>query len=747
MSCHDGFQLLRTPSPEEAESHPDLIRDHESSASKADTLYPEFCYPGGVGDIAFSTTLFTTLYEEEELRELHYWNSKSASLPESPGEENGSLTRSTIYHVLRLFDSIRGFHQGYLDLSGRHPERYYELQSQWNKFLSHFLNLETEVRTCEELSALGIPNRYFVVFNLERWRRFQIKWRLPEATSYSQLLKCTQRVLRDLRRGPVPKFQVLRLTDLPVEVLDNVINLASIAQAKILSSTCHLLNNIGQRHIFQNWLTKLRVPPSVTPFNTECSVIDLSLLAEYSRKDLLKNAEFLIETPHISRRIQNLILADDWWVHRRAHPNENSPFSLGIDFYKSAHQIFASVLRCVSKLTTLALRNLELGPEFTRRISEIPTLHTLDLHLCRIPRMMRKHLLRESFPLSWQIANLHIYMDSAFQETHSQWYTLLLCPRIRTLSVVQFGAGTFPALDTFFWKKCQLAVLERLSLDNIDYRDLEELTKWFLAKGSDSSTDTTTITATNSGCGKTTSPLLLTHFKLHMQWGIPDSDILSLLFALERAPLEVLVLEGLAEAEFVIFTCIASQYPDLTALTLVRRQNPSQHQNKLVVWPHASWEYASCLRGFKGLRHFCWNFLTEYWDATPRLLLAFEEGFSSESEKTRTTMATSMFNKQKNSNYCDPSDDLPYFLDSHWMALPFAAYCPTLHTFSLMDHSVDMVCLITRGSKTGRTTLTPKYIPIHSFDSWNIQQWNTSSFHWPILLPMVGCPKSPIGQL
>lgn len=60
-----------------------------------------------------------------------------------------------------------------------------------------------------------------------------------------------ERVLRDLRRRPAPRFQILRLTDLPVEVLDNVINLASIAQAKILSSTCHLLNNIGQSHIFQ----------------------------------------------------------------------------------------------------------------------------------------------------------------------------------------------------------------------------------------------------------------------------------------------------------------------------------------------------------------------------------------------------------------------------------------------------------------------------------------------------------------
>ncbi|KAF8810344.1 hypothetical protein BYT27DRAFT_7336805 [Phlegmacium glaucopus] len=736
MSRQDGFQLLRTPSTEEAEPQSDFLQDHEGSASKVDNLYPEFCYPGGAGDVAFSTTLFTTLYEEEEFREAHYLSggfSKSASGSENSCEESGALIRPTIYYVLRLFDSIRGFHQGYLDLSGRHPERYYELQSQWNRFLSNFLNLETEVRTCEELNSLGIPNRYFVVFNPDRWRRFQIKWRLPEPTSYSQLLQCTQRVLRDMRRRPVPRFQVLRLTDLPVEVLDKVVGLVSIAQAKMLSSTCHLLNNIGQSYIFRSWLAKLRIPPHVIPFNAEYSTIELSLSAEYSRKDLLKNAEFLMKTPRVSRRIQNLVLADEWWVHRRAHPNENNPFILGMDFYKSAHQIFASVLRCTSKLTTLVLRNLELGPEFTRRISDTPTLHTLDLHLCRIPRMVRKRLVLESLPLLLQITNLHIFMDSGFQETHSQWYALLLCPRIRTLSVVQFGAGTFPALDTSFWNKCQLAVIERLSLDNIDYRDLEELTKWFFVRGGGNiGTDTTSTTTATINGSKTTSPLLLTHFKLHMQWGIPDSDILSLLLALRRAPLEVLVLEGLAEAEFVVIECIASQYPDLSALTLVRRQNPNQHQNKLVVWPHASWEYASCLRGFKGLRHFCWNFLTVYWDATPRLLLTFEEGFSSGSEKT--TMVTTMFSEEKN---CDPSDDLPYFLDSHWMALPFAAYCPTLHTFSLMDHSVDMECLITRSSRTGRITLTPKYIPVHSFDSWNTQQWNTSSFHWPILLPIM----------
>jgi hypothetical protein len=113
MSRQDSFRL-RTPPPEEAGLELDLLPVHESLASKTDVLYPEFCYPGGAGDVTFSTTLFTTIYEEEELRELHYWSKdflKSASVSENPCEDSGLLARPTIYYILRLFDSIRSFHR------------------------------------------------------------------------------------------------------------------------------------------------------------------------------------------------------------------------------------------------------------------------------------------------------------------------------------------------------------------------------------------------------------------------------------------------------------------------------------------------------------------------------------------------------------------------------------------------------------------------------------------------------------
>lgn len=119
---------------------------------------------------------------------------------------------------------------------------------------------------------LGLPNTP-IAADTERWARFQAKWRLPESISYSQVLLCTrtflntpfpygdarsnvyisflERVLRELKQNPVPHFQMVGLTDLPGEILDHILSLATTAQAKALACTCHILNDIGQRHIFK----------------------------------------------------------------------------------------------------------------------------------------------------------------------------------------------------------------------------------------------------------------------------------------------------------------------------------------------------------------------------------------------------------------------------------------------------------------------------------------------------------------
>jgi hypothetical protein len=71
--------------------------------------------------------------------------------------------------------------------------------------------------------------------------------------------------------------------------------------------------------------------------------------------------------------------------------------------------------------------------------------------------------------------------------------------------------------------------------------------------------------------------------------------IIELLRCFQSAPLRVLALEGLAEAEFDLFVVIAEYFPMLAGLTLVSWESNRQVRNRLVTWPHASWEYAPYL--------------------------------------------------------------------------------------------------------------------------------------------------------
>ncbi|KAF5325151.1 hypothetical protein D9619_009773 [Psilocybe cf. subviscida] len=667
-----------------------------------------------------SSTVFLSLYEEEEARALHQpskdCTATCAGSP-SPRFHRARESRPTLYHVLRIFDSIVGFHKGTLDLTGRHPERYFELQGLWSEFVYGFLGLENQ-GVMTRPSSDGRPTRKpYNTLDTERWRRFQIRHKLPECLTYSNLLSHIQRVFREISKDPVPKFQRTSLLDLPTEVLDMIADATPLDGAKALACTCRKFNDVSQRYIFRTWRMHFHVPPQASTINVQYASIDLPTLAHYSGEDLRKSAKFVCATPHVASRIQRLVLVDEWLMNRRGYPDHNNPFILSPAFYKSITQHFASVCQAAANLSTLVLSNVLITLDICRMIADTPSLHTLELDMCSMGSVVETRAASTYYPFR-QIINLHVSMDSNFPETYSQWYGLLFCPALRTLSIVESGVGPASDLDATFWDRLSLDKLERLSLDNIFRQHLSDFTAFF-AQHPEATTH-------------------LTHFKLHMDWGFDDSDAQTLLLALESAPMDVLAFEGLAEADFSLFDQISAQYPFLQGLTLVRRHNASQHRNKLAVWPHASWEYASHFSGFKNLRHFCWNFLTGYWDATPSAVVAFENDFeplSPATISTSTLFATSSPSIIKEQTYFDLTDEMPYFLDTHYMALPFAAHCPSLETFCIMDSAVDMVCRISRPKQTGAALLLPRYYhPTSSAVAWNVRQWNTVASRWPPLV-------------
>ncbi|KAF9011961.1 hypothetical protein BDQ17DRAFT_1321942 [Cyathus striatus] len=418
-------------------------------------------------------------------------------------------------------------------------------------------------------------------------------------------------VLVMLKHSPAPMFQTLCLTDLPSELLDLTFRFIPTRDARALSSTCHMLNGIGRPHIFRHRKLRLHLSPNIR-MNVEYSDIDLPAVAQYARKDLLKDIHFIMGCPPVRTQIQSLLITDEWWPRGRVLVPENgdhrNPFLLDEGFYRPIYEHFLMTLQCVPRLTELTLSNLDITRDFLITVSAAPSLNTLSLEFCRVPTIVQACILLNRLPTSSSLANLNILIDPDAEETRTQWYALMLFPRIRTLSVGGVGQASFPLPDPGIRGRCHLPYLERLSLHDFDPSEIDSFSSWLRTIGSPSG-------------------LRLTHFKLHSSWGISDASILSLLRSLEAAPLEVLVIEGLANAEFALFDCISVLFPQLVALTLARRQNSYQLENRAVAWPHASWEYAQRLKTFRRLRHFCWNFFTVYYDATPAPLLAIESDF------------------------------------------------------------------------------------------------------------------------
>ncbi|EMD34001.1 hypothetical protein CERSUDRAFT_86767 [Gelatoporia subvermispora B] len=139
---------------------------------------------------------------------------------------------------------------------------------------------------------------------------------------------------------------------------------------------------------------------------------------------------------------------------------------------------------------------------------------------------------------------------------------------------------------------------------------------------------------------------------------------MDLINALRTLPLRVLSIEGISYAGLDLIDRLAEAFPDLEALTLVRRENGETKQS---VWPHASWEYAHRLAQFQHLEYFAWNFRINA--ATPWRIWD-------------TSLCASGF-PQPPDSYEEDDLEFTQFEGLRWMTL-FLAYCKTLRTIVFM---------------------------------------------------------------
>lgn len=370
---------------------------------------------------------------------------------------------------------------------------------------------------------------------------------------------------------------------------------------------------------------------------------------------------------------------------------------IGPGFLAPIHRKFMDVLAITRNLVSVTLFCLPITPHSIRCLSDLRSLHTLDLQYCRITSDFRSSIQPHDVVLS--VYNFSLWITF---ETLSAWFILPFCHHLRTLSIFSPSDYNIQTPPPQFWTTCQFfPTLQRLSLEYIDSAYIPSLISSFWTVAS-----------------MTRMPL--THFKLLTRRGIRDSDALFLLETLRDAPIEVLVFDGLLDAEPRLFDRITELYQQtLVGLTLIRRASNRQLKNRPVVWPRPTWEYAGHLIGLANLKHFGWN--SDYHHITPTtsILLDFEQGFPADPSR-------------------DMDDERAHDINSiGWDALPFAANCPNLETFT--NDELFLSAVVISRSNTGFISTKPLFFLGPSIrNQYSIDQWNTPTLQgkgWPHILP------------
>ncbi|KAL0567372.1 hypothetical protein V5O48_014620 [Marasmius crinis-equi] len=629
---------------------------------------------------------YLRLYEEEEYKSVLYQrlpDDKKGKVHDRPAEVttdaddtqpvHEDLDYYRLWHSLRFFHALEGFYKaslGKLDLSGRHLHRFNELTSIFEQ-LAEDLTAVGKTTRKEDYQDVGWDGTVetcvrYVMTDKEPWRTFRLKWKIPRVLDYGwfkdQIEKHTQ--MSKKVQGK-PKLQKLCIMDLPPELINHIFTLATLAQARLLASTCRAMKTIGVPHLYHTRTMSLSAADRELAVKTivedgegddDLSIKDL--FSEQS-KELIHQVDFLLARPDLIEAIQNLTFSDDWMAETTIIPAFR-PLRRESTFYAPINSSLYKLLASCQSLTNLSIGYFALTSDWLRAISQLTKLHTLRLHCARIDDdSIECGILRRRIPPSPHILNLFWYDslgeadDIPSRESGGQgvWFTLLLFPNLVTFNHKTYQSmGWIPEAavrgrsNHFFYR------LRRVNL-NLVVGLVPVLTAWL-----------------NTCRLRTATSCTLTHFKLRTDRLLADNTVIALLESIQSAPLEVLVFEGLKDGSLTLMERIAQLFPDLIGLTLIKRENRLQRETKLVPWPHQSGEYATRLRGFRKLRYFGWNYRISILEPTPSALLDLERVATGSQEVLPPW---------------SPDDD--WFEDPFAIALPFASHCPTLEIVGLED--------------------------------------------------------------
>lgn len=417
------------------------------------------------------------------------------------------------------------------------------------------------------------------------------------------------------------------------------------------------------------------------------SIRDAALAA---RAKLLDTTDFLLSRADLLRSLRTLTIGDEWL---NGTITELFDVYTIPEFYAPVDLALVSLLREAENLRSLQIFRKNLTSALMQAISA--TLHTLNIGLCSLHSGLRTDISDNHIKPLTGVLNLYV-SQGGLDHFNDPCYILSLFPNIATLSLrgwsytgdVDVAFGATIGFNPF-------ATLERVCLDNFDWRAVGKLSRWIReASGSEADPN-----------------LKLTHFKIHCQWGMDHASFIELMDVLRLAPnMRILALDGLMYGGVDIIDTIADACPQLEGLTLILRDSERQSRRALVEWPHPSYEYAARFHRFLQLHHFGWNIKVDVFrqTCTPQSMTSFEDGFS---------------------GYREEEDD---FDDSHIVAASFAAHCSSLRTFAIVERLALVVCDIERASNGGFQLLKRELFA----QQLDMEQWDPSMLR--------GCRWGPI---
>ncbi|KZW00454.1 hypothetical protein EXIGLDRAFT_745690 [Exidia glandulosa HHB12029] len=564
----------------------------------------------------------------------------------------------------RAFREVEGFHKGCLDLTGRHPARYVELLKRYARFVADLGSLNPYVRfEVHERCQYDNATRSFVPVSVsvpvvpsEQWTALRERWKISSHLTYEDVITWMRETQIVLQEHELPKFQELRLVQLPPELLITVFEYADIQDGRALSATCKDLRNIGLSYIFST--RRIAMTPPNTPLHRLIASDDATAvhagvydLMKKSREDCIQQVQFLSSRPDIFSRVRSLTLGNFW------RESMYDGTILGDAILRPSHVFFDPLLEQFTgllrhlQLETLTLWNLSIDIFFGLELAQQP-LSLLRLRQCRPRPDLRAAVRNAEWPSSIKGLDIQFAVSDTNDveeiEQFKSWYLLAVCPQLRLLHVTNALPRQrlpFPAAE--IWPCFSgLNTVERVHLDGIEC-ELDELVGMIehaAARG----------------------PLRISHLKLTSAWSMSEDDILLLLRALHAggSPLIVLDLDGIYPLTTALFDGLASMFPDLVALTLIRRDGLRQHDAKLCNWDRPVYEYAAHMRSFAHLRHFGANFYVPDLHLSPFAMRHIESDFQ----------------HQEDISIVPASAD--YISDTaRSIALPFAANCPSLESF------------------------------------------------------------------